>query len=46
MTPRSADPKDLLARAKIAPLALDAAFPLWWQVGADHVGSGWHERTI
>ena len=23
---------------------LDAAFPLWWQVGADHAGGGCHER--
>ena len=23
---------------------LNEAFPLWWEVGADHVGGGWYER--
>ena len=29
---------------KLRRWLLDVAFPLWWRVGADHAGGGWHER--
>ena len=29
---------------KLRRWLLDAAFPLWWEVGADRVGGGWYER--
>jgi mannose/cellobiose epimerase-like protein (N-acyl-D-glucosamine 2-epimerase family) len=30
--------------ARLREWLLDAAFPLWWKVGADHSGGGYHER--
>ena len=45
MTGRGAGSERLAAEAdKLRRWLLDAAFPLWWHVGADHVGGGWHER--
>ena len=45
MTGRDAGSGKLAAEAdKLRRWLLDTAFPLWWQVGADHVGGGWHER--
>jgi mannose/cellobiose epimerase-like protein (N-acyl-D-glucosamine 2-epimerase family) len=45
MTPRSAVSEGLIGEAqRLRRWLLDVAFPLWWQVGADHVNSGWHER--
>ena len=45
MTHRAMMSEALAAEAERLRLwLLNEAFPLWWEVGADHSGGGWYER--
>ncbi len=45
MTGHDSGSEKFVAEAeKLGHWLLQAAFPLWWQVGADRTGGGWYER--